>query len=132
MFHSHIAAGTVPANYQCSQCSATSCKLYRLDNRSLVELFCRDCVELLPVATKLAIDFDEEGNELYPAPDNVAELKNSAGKTTLLFIPAIPDFKKGWYSYPDVPVIGLDWWMALPHLPTPLKPFERGIYASNL
>ncbi len=95
-----------PADYVCTGCNATGCKLWRDYGMSLFELQCVDCACR---ASKIPVDVDEKGVRM-----------GRVGPTRDIgwYVPAIPDpLLIGYLPYLDRPVDALDWWTRLPLRP---------------
>ena len=96
----------VPKGYQCSQCRATNCKLWRHRCDCCARLLCADCT---------ARDQGEEIGNMNAdgcRPSRVIAQDNRIGS----FVPALPDYALGGYL-PDLtaPLEEQEWWRLLPN-----------------
>lgn len=106
---------TDPSIYQCEDCGATRCKLWRRSNvlATIAHLRCGPCAlasQFYPNTAEIGADGRVEAHALR------GELTDQIG----MLVPAVPtpDGTTFW-SYGGVPDALVDWWRSLPSYPEP-------------
>lgn len=100
----------VPDNYECGNCNATGCKLWRDSSGEFVELRCVDCAAHATGKETDIATLDQLGRHLI-----------EEGMTDKIgwFTPAIPvEEGIGFCIYSKTPPEGSQWWAGLPNRPT--------------
>ena len=101
---------SVPADYTCSHCGATSCKLWREYQTEAPKLLCARCT---------AKDQDKDISSI----DRDGRTKNApplVGRSDSIgwYIPAVPtEWPGNYWGYTMVPRVARDWWHHLKTLP---------------
>lgn len=99
-----------PVEYQCSQCGALNCKLWRGYQSFTVELLCARCAAKDQDKSIDDIDFDGRRTELFPS--------NKTPEIGWL-VPAVPAENQPdvYWGYGAIPKAGWNWWKRLTTLP---------------
>lgn len=96
----------VPADYFCSKCRVSGCKLWRQYNTSHIKLMCCDCAAK---HEKVNIG-DMDANGKYTSPITKTKIDQIGW-----LVPAVPDEQEETYwGYTSVPPAGVLWWKCLP------------------
>jgi len=107
------STGEVPEDYECSQCGAKGCKLWRQYNTmaSCLDLMCGPCA--LKDQNKEGADIDDQGYIRDPEIDGMK--CDQIG----WLVPAVPceEEEATYWGYSLVPPDGVKWWRALPSKP---------------
>lgn len=104
----NYASNEAPAEYVCSKCGATGCKLWREGNTLSPDIHCAPCA-----AEAEGIDISELDAD-GQRPGKFNDLTCQIG----WYVPAVPhESGIGWYWLCSIPPAGGDWWRRLPTLP---------------
>ena len=99
--------GTIPSDYKCGECGATSCKLWRQSQTFSPKILCAKCAAKDQGKN---INIDTEGRHSSGTGVRTDQIG--------LYVPAIPlEDENGYWGYTSVPQPGCDWWRNLPTFP---------------